>query len=74
MGRKIGVEELELNTGLTQKQVYEGLRNLKRRGLIKKIREIGKAGYKEPPKGKIYVEINEKSLKRIKEIIKWQKT
>jgi len=70
IGREMGVEELSRSTGLSKRQVHNALTDLKRRKLIDKRVEFGKAGYKVPPKGKIYVQIREGSLKRIRKLIK----
>jgi len=70
IGKRTDVDEIVKATEMSKEEVYEAIRHLKRRGFIKVKREVGKAGYKSPPKGKIYIEINYDSLKRIKEIIK----
>lgn len=69
LGREIGISELEKNTEFSKIQIYEALRNLDRRRLIEKRREIGVAGYKSPPTGKIYVKIKENNIKRIRKVI-----
>lgn len=70
IGKKTDINEILEVTEMSKEEIYEAIRHLKRRGLIKVTREIGKAGYKSPPKGKIYLEINYNSLKRIKNLIK----
>lgn len=70
LGRKMDVKEISRGTGLTEMETRNALLSLYRRRLILKEREIGPAGYKSPPKGKIKVKLNEKVIKRIKKIVK----
>ena len=70
IGRKMSVSEISRNTDLTKRQVHNALYDLKNRNLIVKEKEISGAKQKVPPTSKIYVEINEKSIKRIRQLIK----
>ena len=60
-GKKENVREISKNTGLTEKQVYEGLRGLKNRRLVPKPEKKGR---------NIYVEFNQDVIPRIKTILK----
>ncbi len=67
---RMTVPQLENMTEMRKSEIYNAIHDLKNRGLIKIDREIGKIGYKSPPKGKIFVGVNENSIKRIKYLIK----
>lgn len=68
-GKKMSVNQVIRNTGLTLREVHNALTDLKNRKLIKKEKVYGDASYKVPPKNKIYVEINENVLNRIRTIL-----
>lgn len=70
IGRKMSVEELSTNTGLTKRQIHNALHDLKNRKLIIKHKESGGAKQKIPPTNKIHIEFDEKSIKRIRKLIK----
>lgn len=70
-GKKETIESIKKITDLDLRQVYDAITSLRRRRLIKVYREIsGKIGYKNPPRGTIKFEVDEKQLKYIKGLIK----
>ena len=70
-GKKVSIEKISNNTGLTINQIYEAIRHLKDRGLIKvegtRTEDIG---YKKPPYKKVLIEINDNVINRIKKVIR----
>lgn len=68
--KKRSISEIVESTGLNVGQVYHAIDSLKRRRLIKTQREDRKAGYKIPPMGTLYVEINDMVINRIKDLLK----
>lgn len=69
-GEKRTPRQVASATGLKMAEVYEALRNLERRKLITKNKIVGKAGYKSPPKGIIYANINEFKMEKIRKLIR----
>ncbi len=67
---EMGIPELEKMTELAPPKIYRALHHLRNRDLIRIRREIGPAGNKSPPKGKIFVSLNKTSLKRVRELLK----
>lgn len=65
------VGEISNQTELSKKQVYQALRRLQQRGLIKKQKvKPERVGFGVPPVQKIFININENQRKRIKGILK----
>ena len=70
-GKKVSMEKIVQNTGLTKQQVYKALDDLKNRRLIKVEKgERAEGGYKKAPYQRILIEINDAVLDRIKKVIK----
>lgn len=69
-GRKETIEEISRHTGLTKRQVYDALTDLKNRHLIRKELRTRSMGYTDVSSGgTLYVEFDIKSIKRIKKIL-----
>lgn len=64
------VEAISKETTLEKRQVYDGVRHLRNRGLVTFSQKLTEAEYKVPPHKTIFIEMKEKSIKRIRELIK----